>query len=592
MSMAETTQIEIEDMVTVGTLAERLSIPVTGLIAELMKNGVMATVNEKIDYDTAQIIVGELDLGIVLVKKASETESKYSHKKIKPSNKAISRPPVVAVMGHVDHGKTSLLDRIRSSSVADKEAGGITQHISAYQITYKGRDITFLDTPGHEAFSAIREHGAQLTDIVIIVVAADEGIKPQTVEAIRYAKKAGAKIVVAANKVDKEGADINRLKQQLSEHGLMVEEWGGDTVVVEVSAKTGQGIDDLLDMLLLVTDIEELKADIDVPARGLIIESHVETGRGPVARSLVEAGILKIGDYIVAGSSYGKIKTLQDDKAQNIKLAKPSSPVTISGFKTLPEFGDEFHVYASEKAAKDAIGKLLKSKNDNTSRLDISSSELIRLINRNNQVQELNVIIKADVQGSLTSVIDSLKALDTEEVSVRFVGTGVGAVTDNDIHLANTSNAIIYGFNVTVPASSRRQSKRYKVIIREYKVIYELIDDVKEGLSNLLAPEVVETELGKVTIKGIFKTTKTEIICGGEVVSGKLEAPALARLIRDKVEIAIVEVTNLKKGPNDVKAVFEGEMCGLDLKTKQKIDMQEGDRLELFTRALIERKLD
>src|SRR5665213_2243012 len=405
MSMATTTQIEIDDMITVGTLAERLSIPVTGLITELMKNGVMATVNEKIDFDTAQIIVEELGLEIELVKKSVDTESKYAHKKVKPSDTAISRPPVVAVMGHVDHGKTSLLDRIRSSSVVDKEAGGITLHISAYQITYKGRDITFLDTPGHEAFSAIREHGAGLTDIVIIVVAADEGIKPQTVEAIRYAKKAGAKIVVAANKIDKEGADINRLKQQLSEHGLMVEEWGGDTVVVEVSAKTGAGVDSLLDMLLLVTDIEELKADIDVPARGLIIESHVETGRGPVARSLVEAGILKVGDYIVAGSSYGKIRTLQNDKGDNIKDAKPSSPVTISGFKTLPEFGDEFNVYASEKAAKDAIGKLLKSKDDNSSRLDISSNELIRLINRNNEMTELNVIIKADVQGSLTSVI-------------------------------------------------------------------------------------------------------------------------------------------------------------------------------------------
>ena len=590
--MASTTQIEIEDMVTVGTLAERLSIPVTGLISELMKNGVMATVNEKIDFDTAQIIVEELGLDIELVKKSTEAESKYAHNKVAPSDKAISRPPVVAVMGHVDHGKTSLLDRIRSSSVVDKEAGGITQHISAYQINHKGRDITFLDTPGHEAFSAIREHGAQLTDIVIIVIAADEGMKPQTVEAIRYAKKAGAKIVVAANKIDKEGADINKLKQQLSEQGLMVEEWGGDTVVLEVSAKTGQGIEELLDMLLLVTDIEELKADIDVPARGLIIESHLETGRGPVARSLVEAGILKVGDYIVAGSSYGKIKTLQDDKGNNIKQAKPSSPVTISGFKTLPEFGDEFNVYPTEKAARDAIGLLLKSRSDSSSRLDISSNELIRLINRNNQMQELNVIIKADVQGSLTSVMDSLKALDTDEVAVRFVGTGVGPISDNDIHLANTSSAIIYGFNVSVPASSRQQSKRYKVNIREYKVIYELIDDVKEELSNLLAPEVVEKELGKLTIKGIFKTTKTEIICGGEVISGKLEVPALARIKRNKEEIAIVEVTNLKKGPNDVKAVFEGEMCGLNIKTKQKVDLQEGDKLELFTSELIDRKLD
>ncbi|HEY1646107.1 MAG TPA: translation initiation factor IF-2, partial [Candidatus Saccharimonadales bacterium] len=353
--MATTTQIEIDDIITVGTLAEKLSIPVTGLITELMKNGVMATVNEKIDFDTAQIIVEELGLGLELVKKTSEDETKFSRIKAKPSAKATVRPPVVAVMGHVDHGKTSLLDKIRESHVVDKEAGGITQHISAYQVEHKGRSITFLDTPGHEAFAAIREHGAQLTDIVIIVVAADEGMKPQTIEAIRFAKKAGVKIIVAINKIDKEGADPNRIKQQLSDQGLLVEEWGGDTVVVEVSAKTGVGVDNLLDMILLVTDIEELKADENVPASGLIIEAHVETGRGPIARALVEAGILKVGDYIVAGSSYAKIRTLEDDKRNNIPLAKPSTPVTITGFKTLPEFGDEFRAYASEKTAKEAI---------------------------------------------------------------------------------------------------------------------------------------------------------------------------------------------------------------------------------------------
>ena len=443
-------------MITVGTLAERLSIPVSGLITELMKNGVMATVNEKIDFDTAQIITEELGLDIELVRKSEDSGSNKSgltHKKAKPSAKAVSRPPVVAVMGHVDHGKTSLLDKIRSSHVVDKEAGGITQYISAYQVEYKGRGITFLDTPGHEAFAAVREHGAQLTDIVIIVIAADEGMKPQTIEAIRFAKKVGVKIIVAINKIDKPGADVNRIKQQLSEQDLLVEEWGGDTLVVEVSAKTGEGIDNLLDMILLVADIEELKADLDVPASGLIIESHIETGRGPVARALVEAGILKVGNYIVAGgSSYAKIRTLEDDKRQAIESAKPSTPVTITGFKSLPEFGDEFIAYNSEKEAKEAISQLLKQKKNNATRMDISSNELIRLINRNNQVAELNVVIKADVQGSLRSVMDSLKALDTEEVAVRFVGTGIGPVTENDIRLATTSNAIIYGFNVPVPA--------------------------------------------------------------------------------------------------------------------------------------------
>lgn len=590
--MATTTQIQIDDTITVGALAEKLSLPVSGLITELMKNGVMATVNEKIDFDTAQIIVGELGLDIELVKTASDGQIQLNRKKkIKPSSKAVSRPPVVAVMGHVDHGKTSLLDRIRSSHVVDKEAGGITQYISAYQIEYKGRRITFLDTPGHEAFAAIREHGAQLTDIAIIVVAADEGIKPQTIEAIRFAKKAGVKIIVAINKIDKEAADPNRIKQQLSEQGLLVEEWGGDTVVVEVSAKTGQGVDDLLDMILLVTDIEELKADINVPARGLIIEAHLETGRGPIAKALVEAGELKAGDYIVAGSSYGKVRILENDQGQNIKLAQPSTPVTISGFKTLPEFGDEFLVYDNEKAAKEAVSQFIKGKKDTSSKLDISGNELIRLINRSNVLKELNIIVKADVQGSLKSVIDSLRALDTDEVSVRFVASGVGPIGENDIRLAHTTKAIIYGFNVSLPSSSRLLAKRDKILIRQYNVIYELINDVKAELSQLLSPEVKETTLGTLNIKGVFKTTKTEVICGGEVEKGKLQLPALARIIRGKEVLTVAEVTNLRKGPNDVKLVNAGEMCGVDLRTTQKVDLKEGDKLELFSRETVERKL-
>jgi translation initiation factor IF-2 len=345
----EVTKIEIADMITVGDLAEKLSIPVSRLIGELMKNGVMATVNERIDFDTAQIIVEELDLGIKLSKAKDNSEASAVRSKPKASDKAEVRPPVVAVMGHVDHGKTSLLDAIREANVVKGEAGGITQHISAYQIDHGNRKITFLDTPGHEAFAAIREHGALLTDIVVLVVAADDGVKPQTVEAIRFAKKAGVKIIVAANKMDKEGADINRLKQQLSEHDLMSEEWGGDTIVLPVSAKTQEGIPALLDMILLVTDVEELKADTDGPAEGLIIEAHKETGRGPVAQALVESGTLKPGDFVVAGSTYAKVRNLETTTGKAIKLALPSTPVVITGFKSLPEFGDEFSVVGSEK---------------------------------------------------------------------------------------------------------------------------------------------------------------------------------------------------------------------------------------------------
>jgi translation initiation factor IF-2 len=494
-------------------------------------------------------------------------------------------------MGHVDHGKTSLLDAIRTANVVKGEAGGITQHISAYQIRHGDRTITFLDTPGHEAFAAIREHGALLTDIVVLVVAADDGVKPQTIEAIRFANKAGVKILVAANKIDKEGADINRLKQQLSEHNLLTEEWGGDTIVMPVSAKTKQGIPELLDIILLVTDVEELKADYDVPARGLIIEAHVEQGRGPVANALVESGTLKPGQFVVAGGAYAKVRNLETTEGKALKEATPSTPVTITGFKTLPEFGDDFTVVANEKEARAQAAATATEKQSGAGRMDIGSSELIRLINRDNKLQELNIIVKADVQGSLTSVIDSLRAMDTEEVSVRIVGSGVGPISENDLHLAHSSGAIVYGFNVDIPTSSKQQASRDKVKVRLYKVIYELIDDVKSELSNLLSPEIVETELGRMIVRGVFKTTKTEIICGGEVTKGKLTAPSLARVFRGDDELAEVQVTGLKRGPADAKEVVEGEMFGMSLATTKRLELQEGDRIEVFTREAVQRQL-
>jgi translation initiation factor IF-2 len=583
--------IEIEDMITVGTLAEKLTLPATRLIGELMKNGVMATINERIDFDTAQIIVEELHLDVQLARKAQAQPVTVREKRVANSDKAVSRPPVVAVMGHVDHGKTSLLDAIRGAQVAKGEAGGITQHISAYQIRHNDRAITFLDTPGHEAFAAIREHGAHLTDVAIIVVAADDGIKPQTIEAIRFARKAGVKIIVALNKIDKEGADPNRVKQQLAEQELLPEEWGGDTVIVEVSAKTKQGIDSLLDMLLLVADVEEFKAEVDRPATGLIIESHLEQGRGPNATALIEEGTLRMGDFIVAGTTYAKIRTLEATDGKPLTEATPSTPVIITGFKQLPEFGDEFVVVKDEKTARIQAEQSAQMKQGINQRSDMSSSELIRMINRNNQVHELNVILRADVQGSLTSVVDSLKALDTEEVAVHIISSGVGAITENDLHVAHTSGAIIYGFNVQAPSNILRLASRDKVSIRLYRVIYELIDDVKEELTKLLPPEIVETDLGRLVVRGVFKTTKTEVICGGEVTKGRLVAPSLAKLIRDDAVIEEVEVTNLKRGPQDVKEVLEGEMCGVNIKTPARLEVQEGDRLEFFKRESIVRSL-
>ena len=582
--------IELDEFITVGELAELLALPVSQLIAELFKNGVMITVNEKVDFDTAQILVSELGLDVELKKK--EEASGPAHVKRQPSDKATTRPPVVAMMGHVDHGKTSLLDAIRGAEVAQGEAGGITQHLSAYQIKHGERLITFLDTPGHEAFAALREHGARLTDLVVIVIAADDGIKPQTLEAIRFAKQAGVKIIVVANKMDKSGADLNRLKQQLAENELMPEDWGGETIIMPVSAKTKAGIPELLDMILLVADVEELKADHDGSAAGLVIESHMEQGRGPLAVALVEQGTLKAGDFVVIGTTYGKVRTLEGTDGKTLAEAGPSTPVIITGLKHLPNFGEEFEVVDSEKAARSlAEVNVQKTHGGNVTTAN-SSSELLRLINRQDKLTELNIVVKADVQGSLTSVIDSLKTLDTDEVAVQIVSSGVGIITENDIHTASTAGAIIYGFHVELPVHVKRLAARDRVSVRIFSVIYELIDDVKRELEALLAPEIIEQELGILNVKGIFKITKTEVICGGEVTKGKLSVPSLARVRRAKKLVADnLEVESLKRGPQEVKEVQEGEMCGLSFRSDKRVEVQEGDRIELFTRETKTRTL-
>lgn len=583
--------IEIEDGITVGALAEELQIPVTGLIGELFKNGVMATVNERLDFETAQIIIGELSLDVELARKAVEVTGARTKQDRNQTEGGESRPPVVAVMGHVDHGKTSLLDAITGSKVASGEAGGITQHISAYQVTHGDRVVTFLDTPGHEAFAAIREHGAHLTDVVIIVVAADDGLKPQTLEAIRFARKADVKIVVAINKMDKEGANPDRVRQQLSEQNLLVEEWGGDIIAVEVSAKTKLNIDKLLETVLLVADVEDLRADVAGPATGLIIEAHMVQGRGPVAVALVETGTLKKGDFVVAGGTYAKVRNLEATSHIPLDKAGPSTPAILTGFKSLPEFGDEFTVVKNEKDARNTADAYALQRSKAHASSDMSGSELIRIINRTNKVNELNIIIKADVQGSLTSVIDSLKTLDTDEVAIRIVGSGVGVITEKDIHLANTSNAIIYGFNVQAPTNIKQLASRDRTSIRMFSIIYELIDDAKAELTKLLPPEIIRTDLGRLQVKGIFKITKTEVICGGEVTKGKLIAPALATVTRDGEKIADVEITGLKRGPQEAKEVFEGDMCGVSFKSQSRVDLQENDRIEFYTQETVERTL-
>ncbi len=583
-------------MITVGDLAEKLELPATKLIGELFKNGMMVTVNEKIDVDTAQIIAEELGLEVTF---EAEAEELIVQKRMKTSDDpdAIGRPPVIAVMGHVDHGKTSLLDKIRGAQVAAGESGGITQHISAYQIVHtpKGeetpRKVTFLDTPGHEAFAALREHGAALTDLVIVVVAADDGIKPQTIEAIRFARKAGVKMLVAANKMDKPGADINRLKQQLAEHGLMTEEWGGDTVVMPVSAKTGEGIPELIDMVLLMADVEDLRALESGFANGLVIESHMVQGKGPTAVLLVEHGTLKVGNFVVAGASYAKVRTLNGTNGNVYTYAGPSTPVIVSGFKALPEFGTPFNVVGSEKEARKLSIEGVSAKDSRGKLSGASAGDLLKAISRGKQLQELTVVVKADVQGSLTSVVDSLKTLNTEEVAIRVVASGVGAFTESDLYQAQSSGAILYGFHVDLPTHLRKTAARDNLKVRLYKVIYELLDDAKAELSTLLAPEEIITEHGVLKVKQIFKTTRTEVIAGGEVLTGKLVVPAKVRIMRDKEQVAVAEAVRLQRGPQEVKEVQSGEDCGISLKTDSKLTILGSDRLELYTTELKERSL-
>lgn len=585
--------VVIADSITVGELADTLNLPVTTLIGELFKNGIVSTINQRIDFETATIIVEELKLDVELQKKAASAGS--SDRRIHElSDRAVERPPIVAVMGHVDHGKTSLLDAVLQTKAVDGEAGGITQHISAYQTVRNDRTITLLDTPGHEAFAALRQHGATLTDVVIIVVAADDGVKPQTVEAIRFARDANAKIVVAINKIDKDTANPGMVKGQLAEHGVVSDEqgWGGDVPMVEVSAKTGQGINELLDTVLLVADLEELRADTDVPAEGLVIESHMETGRGSVVGLLVEHGELKPGHFLVAGTAYGKVRTLLDFRGKPIRSAGPSTPVTVTGFKELPQFGDVFTIVKNEKEARTATEAARLEKERQAASTNVTGADLLKMMNQKHDTETLNVIVKADVQGSLTSVVDSLRLVDTQgQITLHIIGSGVGNISENDIRLAADENTIVYGFNVDLPPAVKRLAMRDRVQVRLFKVIYELLDDARQSMELLLAPEVVETEIGALTIKGIFRSLKDEVIAGGEVTSGKAVPNVLVRIKRGDEQIMEAEVTKVQRQQQEAKEVFEGELCGLSIKTTKKLALEEGDRVEFFTRELVKRTL-
>lgn len=586
--------IKIAGSITVDELAKALGLSVTALIGELFKNGIVATINQRLDFDTAALIIDELGMtNVKLERKNTATKTTDGFRK-ELSDHAVSRPPVVAVMGHVDHGKTTLLDTLLNKKTVESEAGGITQHISAYQLKHDDRMITFLDTPGHEAFAAIRQHGAMLTDIVVIVVAADDGVKPQTVEAIKFAQGANAKIIVAINKIDREGADIPRTMADLSQHGLQPEEWGGDIIMVPVSAKTGENLDKLLDDILLMADVEELKADVDILAEGLVIESHMEVGKGSVVNLLVTGGELKVGEFIAAGNAYGKVRTMLDYQGKPKGKAGPSTPVTVTGFKELPSFGDRFLEYKDEKSARRAAVMNAQAEANAAASANVTSTDLLRMMSASDNAEVFNVIVKGDVLGSVTSVVDSLKMIDSKgEVQLNVVATGVGDVTENDVYMAaGDNNTVIYGFNVNVPTNIAKLAARDGVSIRNYKVIYELLDDAKSAMEDLLGEEVVETELGEMKVMGVFRTTRTELIAGGEMLRGKLIPGVMARVKHDKEVIGEAEVESVQKERIDAKELVEKEVGGLMMKTNKKINLQVGDRLEFFSRETRKRKLD
>ena len=583
--------IQIAGSITVDELANALGLSVTFLIGELFKQGIVATINQRLDFDTASIIIEELELKNVRLERKN-TSTKTSDLRRELSDKAVVRPPVVAVMGHVDHGKTTLLDTLLHKKTVEGEAGGITQHISAYQLKRNERLITFLDTPGHEAFAAIRQHGAMLTDIVVIVVAADDGVKPQTVEAIKFAQSANAKIIVAINKIDREGADIPRTMADLAQHGLNPEEWGGDITMVPISAKRGDNLEKLLDLILLTADIEELKADVQIPSEGLVIESHMEVGKGSVVNLLVTGGELKTGKFIVAGSAYGKIRTMLDFRGKPKGKATPSTPVTVTGFKELPNFGDKFIEVKDEKSARKMA--LLNAQNlvEESASANVTSSDLLRMMNNADNAKVFNVIIKGDVLGSVTSVVDSLKMIDTKgEVMLNIVSSGVGDITENDIYMAEGDNTVVYGFNVNVPTNIVKLAARDGVEIRNYKIIYELLDDAKTSMENLLDAEIVETEMGEMKIKGVFRTERTAIIAGGEVLTGLVKKGLMGRVYHEKELIGEVEVDSVQKEKMDVNELVAGETGGIAFKLEKKLVIEVNDRVKFFTRELVKKKL-
>jgi len=581
--------VAIGDSITVQDLAQKIRVNASDIIKKLMQMGVMATINNDVDYDTAAIIAGEFGYEVE-AKVEVDPEAILHEQEGDPANLSW-RPCVVTVMGHVDHGKTSLLDSIRETNVTASEAGGITQHIGAYQVEHGTKKITFVDTPGHAAFTAMRARGAKVTDIAVLVVAADDGVMPQTVEAINHAKAAQVPIIVAINKMDKPEANPDRIKRELTEHQLLVEDWGGETICVEVSAKEKTGLKELLEMILLVAEMGELKADPDQEARGTVVEAELDKGRGPVATVLVQNGTLRVGDVIIAGVALGRVRAMMDYTGRRVKKAGPSTPVEVLGFSEVPAAGELFYAVQDDKIARNIVAKrqVKKREEDLKSTVPrVTLEDLFKYI-QEGQVKELCVIIKSDVQGSTEALKQSLERLSNDEVKVNIIHGGVGAITETDIMLASASNAIIIGFNVRPDVNTRRAAESEKVDIRLYRVIYDAIEDVKAAMSGLLDPEYREVVLGRTEIRQIFKVSKVGTIAGCYVQEGKINRDAGVRVIRDGIVVHEGKLDSLKRFKDDVKEVAQGYECGLTMEKYN--ELREGDIIEAFAVETIKREL-
>ena len=573
--------MEIPESLTVKELAEKIGKSGAEIVKCLMKRGIMAAINQTVDFDTAVSVGEEYNVIFELEKEKDIFEEAFKQEE-EDESLLEARPPVVVVMGHVDHGKTSLLDAIRHSHVTSREAGGITQHIGAYTVQINGSPITFLDTPGHEAFTAMRMRGAQITDIAVLVVAADDGVMPQTVEAINHAKAAGVEVIVAINKMDKPSANPERVKQELVEYGLIAEDWGGETICVPVSAATKDGIDTLLEMIILTAEMKELKANPNKPARGAIIEAQLDKGRGPVATVLVQEGTLNIGDPIVAGSSFGRIRAMMDDKGRRVKKAGPSKPVEILGLSEVPAAGESFYVAANEKQARQlAESVVAQSRKDmlKDTPQKVSLDDLFSQIQSGN-VKELNIVVKADVQGSVEAVKQSLEKLSNEEVRIRIIHGGVGAITESDVMLATASNAIIIGFNVRPEPSAKAFADEEKVDVRLYRVIYNAIEDIEAAMKGMLDPEFEEKVTGHAEVRQIFKASGVGTIAGSYVLDGTIQRDSSARIIRDGIVVHEGKLASIQRGKDAVKEVRTGFECGLVMENFN--DIKEGDQIESF----------